>query len=89
MERVRRDAAGVHGATLLKAEEAFQRSVSFAVLVRKGQLSAGLGVVVDGEQQVERRPLSVSALEIVSEALVTHRISSSQRPGSFPGSYFA
>ena len=57
-------------ATLLKAEEAFERSVSFAVLVRKGQLSAGLGVVGDGEQQVSDYPLSVgSALEIVSEAL--------------------
>ena len=57
-------------ATLLKAEEAFERSVSFAVLVRKGQLSAGLGVVIDGEQQVSDYPLSVgSALEIVSEAL--------------------
>ena len=57
-------------ATLVKAEEAFQRSVSFAVLVRKGQLSAGLGVVGDGEQQVSDYPLSVgSALEIVSEAL--------------------
>jgi phosphonopyruvate decarboxylase len=57
-------------AVLLKAEEAFQRSVSFAILVRKGQLSAGLGVVVDGEQQVSDYPLSVaSALEIVSEAL--------------------
>jgi phosphonopyruvate decarboxylase len=57
-------------ATLVKAEEAFQRSTSFAVLVRKGQLSAGLGVVIDGEQQVSDYPLSVgSALEIVSEAL--------------------
>jgi phosphonopyruvate decarboxylase len=57
-------------ATLLKAEEAFERSVSFAVLVRKGQLSAGLGVVVDSEQQVSEYPLSVGcALEIVSEAL--------------------
>jgi len=56
-------------ATLVKAEEAFQRSISFAVLVRKGQLSAGLGVV-DDEQQVSDYPLSVgSALEIVSEAL--------------------
>ena len=32
-------------ATLLKAEEAFERSVSFAVLVRKGQLSAGLAAL--------------------------------------------
>jgi phosphonopyruvate decarboxylase len=57
-------------ATLVKAEEAFQRSTSFAVLVRKSQLSAGLGVVIDGEQQVSDYPLSVgSALEIVSEAL--------------------
>ncbi|WP_246738181.1 phosphonopyruvate decarboxylase [Bradyrhizobium sp. CCBAU 051011] len=57
-------------ATLRKAEEAFERSVSFAILVRKGQLSAGLGVVANGEQQVERYPLSVGcALEIISEAL--------------------
>jgi len=57
-------------ATLVKAEEAFQRSISFAVLVRKGQLSAGLGVVSNDEQQVSDYPLSVgSALEIVSEAL--------------------
>ena len=57
-------------ATLLKAEEAFERSVSFAVLIRKGQLSAGLGVVGEGEGQVSDYPLSVgSALEIVSEAL--------------------
>jgi phosphonopyruvate decarboxylase len=57
-------------ATLVKAEEAFQRSISFAILVRKGQLSAGLGVVGNDEQQVSGYPLSVgSALEIVSEAL--------------------
>jgi phosphonopyruvate decarboxylase len=57
-------------ATLLKAEEAFERSHSFAVLVRKGQLSAGLGVVGNDEQQVSNYPLSVGcALEILSEAL--------------------
>lgn len=57
-------------ATLLKAEEAFKRSLSFAILVRKGQLSASLGVVTNGEQEVGGYPLSVgSALEIVSEAL--------------------
>jgi phosphonopyruvate decarboxylase len=57
-------------ACLLKAEDAFQRSVSFAVLVRKGQLSAGLGIVVNGEQQVSDYPLSVGcALEIISEVL--------------------
>ena len=57
-------------ATLLKAEEAFQRSVSFAILVRKGQLSAGLGVVVNDGQQADGYPLSVGgALEIISEAL--------------------
>ena len=57
-------------AALLKAEEAFERSVSFAILVRKGQLSASLGVVTSDEQQVSDYPLSVgSALEIVSEAL--------------------
>jgi phosphonopyruvate decarboxylase len=56
-------------AALMKAEEAFERSISFAILVRKGQLSAGLGVVASGEQQVGY-PLSVGcALEIVSEAL--------------------
>jgi len=57
-------------AALLKAEEAFRRSLSFAILVRKGQLSAGLGVVVDGEEQARDYPLSVGcALEVVSEAL--------------------
>ena len=57
-------------AALLQAEEAFKRSQSFAILVRKGQLSASLGVVTDGRQQAEGYPLSVgSALEIVSEAL--------------------
>ena len=57
-------------ASLLKAEEAFERSVSFAILVRKGQLSAGLGLVANGEQQAEGYPLSVgSALEMISEAL--------------------
>lgn len=57
-------------ATLLKAEEAFERSVSFAILVRKGQLSAGLGIVSDGEQPSSGYPLSVrSALEIVSGSL--------------------
>jgi phosphonopyruvate decarboxylase len=58
-------------AALVKAEEAFQRSLSFAILVRKGQLSTGLGVVTNGEQQqVDDYPLSVGcALEIVSDAL--------------------
>lgn len=57
-------------ATLLKAEEAFRQSVSFAILVRKGQLSADLGVVANGEQQAEGYPLSVGcALKVVSEAL--------------------
>lgn len=57
-------------AALMKAEEAFKRSLSFAILVRKGQLSAGLGVVTGSEQRAEGYPLSVgSALEIVSEAL--------------------
>jgi phosphonopyruvate decarboxylase len=57
-------------AALQKAEEAFERSLSFAILVRKGQLAAGLGVVSDGEQQAGGHPLSVgSALEFVSEAL--------------------
>ncbi|WP_213285407.1 phosphonopyruvate decarboxylase [Bradyrhizobium sp. sGM-13] len=84
-------------ACLLKAEEAFQRSVSFAILVRKGQLSAGLGVVVKCEQPMSNYPLSVGcALEIVSEALrptdlvvsTTGFISrelfrSSDRPGNF------
>jgi phosphonopyruvate decarboxylase len=61
-----------HGfmAALAKAEEAFQRSLSFAILVRKGQLAAGLSVVVNGERQVAGYPLSVGcALEIVGEAL--------------------
>jgi phosphonopyruvate decarboxylase len=57
-------------AALLNAEEAFRRSISFAILVRKGQLSAGLGVVADGGQKVGGYPLSVGcALEIVSDAL--------------------
>lgn len=57
-------------AVLRKADEAFKRSLSFAILVRKGQLSASLGVVTDGAQQAGGYPLSVgSALEIVSEAL--------------------
>lgn len=57
-------------AALAKAEEAFKRLLPFAILLRKGQLSAGLGVVSDGEQRADVYPLSVgSALEIVSEAL--------------------
>ncbi|MCA6116492.1 phosphonopyruvate decarboxylase [Bradyrhizobium sp. WSM 1738] len=61
-----------HGfmAALVKAEEAFKRSLSFAVLVRKGQLSAGVGVAINGEQQADNYPLNVGdALEIISEAL--------------------
>jgi phosphonopyruvate decarboxylase len=57
-------------ATLLKAEEAFARSVSVCGSGPEGQLSAGLGVVGNGEHQVSDYPLSVGcALEIVSEAL--------------------
>ena len=57
-------------AALLKAEEAFKRSLSFAILVRKGQLSASLGVVTDLEHQAGGYPLSAGgALEIVSDAL--------------------
>lgn len=58
-------------AALVKAEDAFARSLPFAILVRKGQLSASLGVATDGAPQADGYPLSVgAALEIVSEALL-------------------
>ena len=57
-------------ATLLEADEAFRRSAPFAVLVRKGQLSASLDAATGGNLHASDYPLSVGgALEIVSEAL--------------------